>query len=173
MMFALFLLCQFLLNVSADVETFDFDLGTGRRKGEAQLKVSPNIEAKTTFADFHTRQVGVNKMNRLRVAVQWVRNSNNASEASYDGVIMQLRVPVYGTTNDFAIEKVLVAKDYEDYRAEGGRLNINEYIDLILLDEDLTVTSYAGAFGYIIKEAVIVTGDEVNVQLDFSAPYMD
>lgn len=78
-----------------------------------------------------------------------------------------MRVPIRGETYDHAVQKVLVAKDYRSYRAEGGRLNVDEYIDLVLLDEDLTVTSYTGAFGYIIGESKTVTGDIVNVVLNF------
>ena len=84
-----------------------------------------------------------------------------------------MRVPVYGTTEDPAIEKVLIAKDYTKYRAEGGRLNIDEYIDLVLLDDELTVTTYSGSIGYLVKESRITTGDFVNVFLSYRVPHLD
>ena len=52
-------------------------------------------------------------------------------------------------------------------------MNIDEYIDLILRDDDLIVTTYAGSIAYLIKETKIVTGDFVNAVLSFQAPYMD
>ena len=62
---------------------------------------------------------------------------------------------------------MLVAKDYNKYRAEGGKLNIDEYIDLVLIDEDLIVTTYTGSIAYIIKESQVSTSEFVNVLLSF------
>lgn len=49
-------------------------------------------------------------------------------------MVFELRVPIFGVTADPALVKVLVGKNYRDYVNEGGTLNIDEYVDLILLD---------------------------------------
>ena len=91
----------------------------------------------------------------------------------YEGVVIELRVPPFGTTADPALNKVLVAKNYTKYVEEGGKLNLDEYTDLILLDEDLTATTYSGSLGYILTESRVVVGDYVGVTLKFSAPNLD
>lgn len=74
----------------------------------------------------------------MRIAVQWLRHSNskNESEQIYEGALFELKVPEYGERADPALEKVLVAKPFLEYRDEGGTLDINEYLNLILLDND-------------------------------------
>ena len=65
----LFISSLIVFDVSAEVERFEFTIGPGQRNGEASLAVQPNFEAKQTYVDFKTRQVGVSSMDTIRIAI--------------------------------------------------------------------------------------------------------
>ena len=110
------ILCQLttLGPVSAAGQRFSIDLGTGRRGGVASIALQPDLESRITFVDLNLRQagIGVSELNRLRVAVQVLRHANSEDEAMYEAVVIELRVPVIGTTADPALEAHYVGKDY-------------------------------------------------------------
>lgn len=56
-------------SVHCEVEVFKYTIGSGKREGESQLTIQPDYLSKSTTIDFQARQVGVTKLNRLRVAV--------------------------------------------------------------------------------------------------------
>lgn len=112
-------------------------------------------------------------MTRIRVAVQWLRHSNNITNSTYECAVLDLRVPPYGETYEPALVKVLVGKPYSEYVEGGGTLSYEEYIDLVLLDENNDVTSYSGSLDYQVTQSRVVTGDFVGVRLSFSAPNLD
>lgn len=87
--------------------------------------MDPHINENHTIVDFTLTQRGVRTMNRMRLIIQWLKESNDPASAEYESVVMEFVVPEVGQDLDPSVQKVLLGKNYTQYRLDGGRLNLN------------------------------------------------
>ena len=76
-------------------------------------------------------------MNRLRLIMQFLRESNDLERARYSSVILEFTVPDVGKTADQAVQKMYLGKPYREYRADGGELGLNGYAELFIVNDSL------------------------------------
>lgn len=76
-------------------------------------------------------------MNRFRLIIQFLRESNDLENAKYSSVVLEFTVPELGRTADPAINKIYLGKSYREYRSNGGDLGLNAYSELLIVDQDL------------------------------------
>lgn len=80
--------------------------------------------------------------NRVRIAVQWLRTSDNFATANYDAVVFDLRLKQYGSVVQEPEVTTYQVMSYADYNAIDGKqtLTVADYIDFVIRDEAGLVT---------------------------------
>lgn len=125
-----------LSGVAAQAETFEWDTGTGRRAGQASIRIKPDLANLRSTIYFTTKQAGVGHTNKFRLALQWITNKADTAQLEWQAVVFQLRVPQGGGQENPAIERILQGKNYNRYVKEAQIWSNDEYVDLVLVDYD-------------------------------------
>ena len=86
-------------------------------------------------------------MNRLRIIIQFLRESNDLDKAKYSSIILELSVPELGHTANPAISRMYLGKSYREYRAGGGVLGLNGYSERMIVEEGLEEVYWVGRGG--------------------------
>ena len=112
-------LAVFASMVQAQVETFFYDTGSGRRAGQAQLTIKPDYHTGRSLITFTTKQSGVSHTNKFRIAVQWISSPDREEFNTWNAAVFQLRVPQGGGSESPAIEQILQGTYYDRYVRAG------------------------------------------------------
>ena len=63
------------------------------------------------------------------------------AQSEWNAVVFQLRVPQGGGSENPAISKILTGRNYNRYVREAAIWTDDEYVDLVLVDQDNQVTT--------------------------------
>ena len=108
-------------------------------------------------------------MNRLRIIIQFLRESNDLDKAKYSSLILELSVPELGHTANPAISRMYLGKSYREYRADGGVLGLNGYSEMMIVEEDLEEVYWAVSGGSGSEEGGGGSGvDDADIYIDSS-----